>query len=79
MHTKVSCGAHCDDCVKQWCSGLGLLLDTASPVEGVDGLCAAELVKLVLEWDFLTGTLRSQTVTSVTFSSGHGFLFIVLN
>lgn len=57
-----------------WHWRLGVFFRCCVPDEGADRFWASELVKLLLGWDFLTGTLRPLTVTF----TGHKFPFMAL-
>lgn len=59
---------------RPWHWRLGVFFRCCVPDEGADRFWASELVKLLLGWDFLTGTLRLLTVTF----TGHKFPFMAL-
>lgn len=54
---------------RPWHWRLGVFFRCCVPDEGADRFWASEMVKLLLGWDFLTGTLRPLTVTFTSFHS----------
>lgn len=59
---------------RPWHWRLGVFFRCCVPDEDADRFWASEMVKLLLGWDFLTGTLRPLTVTF----TGHKFPFMAL-